>query len=65
MFGGDRGVCVHVLGIAEDFDRDDRFGSRRDGGLKLGWVHVEALWIDINKDGRRADEENAVGRGDE
>src|SRR5438876_618042 len=44
----------HLGGVAVQVDGHDGSGARRDSGLYLVHIHIEAGRVDVNEDGRRA-----------
>ena len=51
---------LELARVAEDVDRDDRAGPRRDRGFHRGRVEIERVRIDIGEDGRRALVDKAI-----
>jgi perosamine synthetase len=56
---------VRLNDLFEPGDRDDRLRLGRDGGRDLVHVDIQRLGIDVHKDRLGADEQGAVGAGDE
>jgi len=69
---GDRHDRVHIGGLAEEVDRNDRLGARRHFFLDLRRIDVVGRRVDVGEDRRRADPDDCAdrrkegeGRGDD
>ena len=65
VFLGDLLDLDHPDGISKCFDGDDRLGPGRNRGGGFVGIQIERLRINISKDRRRADVQNAIGGCDE
>jgi len=56
---------MQVRRLAEQMDRDDRFGSRRYRGDGRVGIDVEGIGVDVHEDRLGAEPDNRAGRGEE
>ena len=55
---------VHVRGLPEKMNRDDRFGSLCQTLLQFRWIHRERVFVYVHKDRPSFAIRNGFGRGD-